>query len=68
LHDAETGSSLQLDFDDTARQRYTHAFDDYAAAIESRALRSGGRYAGVSTSQPLESVIFGELVKVRGIA
>ncbi|HKE22883.1 MAG TPA: DUF58 domain-containing protein [Bryobacteraceae bacterium] len=68
LHDAETGSSLQLDFDDTARQRYTRAFDDYSAAIESRALRSGGRYAGVSTNQPLESVIFGELVKVRGIA
>lgn len=68
LHDAETGSSLQLDFDDEARQRYTRAFDEYAAAIESRALRSGGRYAGISTSQSLESVIFGELVKARGIA
>jgi hypothetical protein len=32
------------------------------------ALRSGGRYAGVSTSQSLESVIFGDLIKARGIA
>jgi uncharacterized protein (DUF58 family) len=68
LHDAETGSSLQLDFDEAARERYTRAFDEYAAAIETRALRSGGRYAGISTSQPLESVIFGDLVRARGIA
>ena len=68
LQDAETGAMLKLDFDDAARERYTHAFDQYAAAIESRALRSGGRYAGVSVNQPLESVIFGDLVRVRGIA
>ncbi|HUK16653.1 MAG TPA: DUF58 domain-containing protein [Bryobacteraceae bacterium] len=68
LHDAETGAMLKLDFDDAARQRYIHAFDEYAAAIENRALRSGGRYVGISIAQPLESVIFGDLVKARGIA
>jgi hypothetical protein len=31
------------------------------------AMRSGGRYAGVATSQSLESVIFGDLIRVRGI-
>jgi uncharacterized protein (DUF58 family) len=68
LRDAETNASLKLDFDELARERYTAAFDEYSAAIRTMALRSGGRYAGVSTAMPIESVIFGELVKMRGIA
>jgi uncharacterized protein (DUF58 family) len=68
LHDAETGASLRLDFDDQARDRYTRAFDEYCAAIQTLALRSGGRYAGIATSQTLESIIFGDLIRVRGIA
>lgn len=68
LQDAETGAGLKLDFDEAARDRYTAAFDDYCNMIESMALRSGGRYAGISTSQSLESVVFGELIKMRGIA
>ena len=68
LRDAESGAALKLDFDDQARIRYTHAFDEYAATIQTMAQRSGGRYAGITTSQPLESVIFGDLVRMRGIA
>ncbi len=68
LRDAESGGSLKLDFDDQARIRYTQSFDEYAATIQTMAQRSGGRYAGVSTSQPVESVIFGDLVRMRGIA
>jgi uncharacterized protein (DUF58 family) len=68
LRDAETGAALKLDFDEGARRRYTQAFDEYASALQSLALRSGGRYAGMATSQSLESVIFGDLVRVRGIA
>ena len=68
LRDAETGAALKLDFDEAARQRYTRAFDEYSATIQSLAMRSGGRYAGIPTSQPLESIVFGELVRVRGIA
>jgi len=68
IRDAESGASLKLDFDDQARIRYTHCFDEYAATIQTMAQRSGGRYAGISTSQPIESVIFGDLVRMRGIA
>jgi uncharacterized protein (DUF58 family) len=68
LRDAETGTALKLDFDDDARQRYTRAFDAYAETIRAIALRSGGRYAGVSTGQSLDAIIFGELVRTRGIA
>ncbi len=68
LQDAETGAGLKLDFDDAARDRYTAAFDDYCATVESMALRSGGRYAGISTIQTLESVVFGDLIRMRGIA
>ena len=68
LRDAETGAGMKLDFDDHARHRYTRAFDEYCAGLQSMAMRSGGRYAGVATSQSLESVIFGDLVRVRGIA
>jgi uncharacterized protein (DUF58 family) len=68
LRDAESGGALKLDFDDQSRIRYTHSFDEYAAAIQTMAQRSGGRYAGISTSQSIESVIFGDLVRMRGIA
>jgi len=68
LRDAETGAAMKLDFDDDARQRYRAAFDEYCGTIQTLALRSGGRYAGISTAQSLESVIFGDLVRMRGIA
>src|SRR4051794_914360 len=68
LRDSETGVAMKLDFDDDARQRYTRAFDEYSAALQTAALRRGGRYAGVATSQSLESIIFGDLIRVRGIA
>ncbi|MBZ5728534.1 MAG: DUF58 domain-containing protein [Acidobacteriia bacterium] len=68
LRDAETGAGLKLDFDESARRRYTRDFDEYGAAIQTMALRSGGRYVGMATSQPLENVVFGDLVRVRGIA
>jgi uncharacterized protein (DUF58 family) len=68
LHDAETGAVLKLDFDDGARERYTSAFDEYRSRIESIAQRSGGRYAGIPVSEPLDNVIFGDLVRAGGIA
>jgi uncharacterized protein (DUF58 family) len=68
LRDAETGAGIKLDFDEAAQERYTRAFDEYCSTIQTMALRSNGRYAGVATSQSLESVIFGDLIRVRGIA
>ena len=68
LRDAETGVGMKLDFDDDARRRYTLAFDEYCGVLQTAAIRRGGRYAGVATSQSLESVIFGDLIRVRGIA
>jgi len=68
LRDAETGAAMRLDIDEHARARYTFAFDEYCSELQRLALRSGGRYAGIATSQPLESVVFGELIRMRGIA
>jgi uncharacterized protein (DUF58 family) len=68
LRDSETGAAMKLDFDEDARRRYVEAFDEYNAGLQSIALRSGGRWAGIATSQPLESVIFGDLIRARGIA
>jgi len=68
LRDAETGTALKLDFDEDARRRYTQAFDEYAEAVRAIAMRSGGRYAGIPTSLPLDTVVFGELIRTRGIA
>jgi uncharacterized protein (DUF58 family) len=67
LQDAETGNRMKLDFDDQARARYTRAFDEFGAGLQHLALRSGGRYIGVSVSAPLEDVIFGEMVRARGL-
>jgi hypothetical protein len=68
LRDAETGAAVKVQFDETARARYTESFDENAAAIQKLALRNGGRYAGVSTAQPVEEVIFGPLVRAQGVA
>jgi uncharacterized protein (DUF58 family) len=68
LRDAETGAALKLDFDEDARKRYVQSFDEYALSLQTIAARSGGRYVGIATSQPLESVIFGDLIRLRGIA
>ncbi len=68
LRDSETGAAMKLDFDEESRRRYTESFDEYRSGLQTIALRSGGRYAGISTSQSLESVIFGDLIRARGIA
>ena len=68
LVDAETEARLQLQFDETARDIYTQAFDSYAAGLQQIAVRNNGRYVGVSTKIPMEDVIFGTLVRSRVIA
>lgn len=68
LQDAETGRHMKLQFDAEARDRYTRQFDSYAETVRHLAMRSGGRYVGISTAQPLEEVIFGPLMRARGIA
>jgi uncharacterized protein (DUF58 family) len=68
LVDAETNAQVRLQFDEQAREQYTKAFDEYAAALQQLAVRNGGRYASVSTSTALEDIIFGSLVRTRGIA
>ena len=68
LVDGETDAHLKLDFDDLAREHYTRAFDQYAAELQQLALRNSGRYVGISTQMPIEDVIFGSLVRARGIA
>ena len=68
LVDAETEGRLQLQFDETARESYTRAFDSYAAGLQQLALRNGGRYVGVSTGVPIEDIIFSSLVRSRVIA
>jgi uncharacterized protein (DUF58 family) len=68
LADAETGARVKMEVDEEARERYTAAFDQYARSLEHFALRNGGRYVGISTSMPVEDVIFGSLVRARGVA
>lgn len=67
LADAETGQTLELDFDAGARARYTEAFDEYASQVRRIALRHGGRYVGVPTSTPVEDAVFGPLIRARGV-
>jgi uncharacterized protein (DUF58 family) len=68
LEDAETGARVKVQFDSSARALYTQAFDEYAGVIQKLALRNNGRYAGVTTAQPVEEVVFGPLVRSRGVA
>ncbi len=68
LEDAETGDRLKVQFDAQARAQYTEAFDEYSSHLQKLALRNGGRYAGIATSQPIEEVIFGPLMRSQGVA
>jgi len=68
LEDAETGGHRELSFDAGARARYTAAFDEFSEGIRRLALRNGGRYAGLSTSLPLEEAVFGPLLEMGGVA
>jgi uncharacterized protein (DUF58 family) len=61
LLEPESGGALELSFDADALLRYTQAFDAHASAIETLALRNGGRYAGLSTGTPIEEAIFSTL-------
>jgi hypothetical protein len=61
LVDAESGVRREIDFDAGARERYTMAFDAHAAVLQRVAVSSGGRYAGLPTTVPVEDAIFGPL-------
>ena len=53
LVDAESGSQVKMQIDDGAREKYTAAFDRYAASLEKIAASNDGRYVGVSTAMAL---------------
>ena len=67
LVDAETGSHVKMQVDERAREKYTTAFDDYAETMQKVAARNSGRYVGVASTMSLEDVIFGSLVRAKGL-
>ena len=67
LFDAESGRQVKLQVDAAARKKYTAAFDEYAHTIEKLAMRNGGRYVGVASSMAIEDVVFGALVRAKGV-
>ena len=66
LSDAESGELLKIALDEASRQSYTAAFDEHAASLRKLSIRNGCRYAGFSTSIPLEDAMFGPLMMVQG--
>jgi len=67
LVDAETGSQLNIEFDSDARERYTAAFDAFAANLRRLAERSGGRFASLPTSMGVEDAVFGPMARAGGV-
>jgi uncharacterized protein (DUF58 family) len=67
LVDAETGSRLELNCDEKVRGSYTAAFDAYSKAIETVALRNGGRFVSLPTNTSLEEAVFGALMRAQGV-
>ncbi|NWF84997.1 MAG: DUF58 domain-containing protein [Bryobacteraceae bacterium] len=61
LEDAETGAALDIALDAEACRRYTEEFDRHADRLEDLALRTGGRYAGLPASVPVDEAIFAAL-------
>ena len=63
LTDAETGTTLEIGFDDEARRNYSAAFDAYARDIQRIGLRNNGRYVGISTALAIEEAVFGPVAR-----
>ncbi len=66
IEDVESGQRLELEFDAGARERYRRSFDEWCDRVQRIAIRNGGRYAGLSTSMPLEETVFGPLAPIWG--
>ncbi|HLG95168.1 MAG TPA: DUF58 domain-containing protein [Bryobacteraceae bacterium] len=67
LTDAESGATIEIGFDASARRSYMQAFDDFARNIQRIGLRNSGRYVGLSTSTAIEDAIFGSIARTGGI-
>src|SRR5207247_1609898 len=67
LVDAESGGHVKMQVDEGAREKYTAAFDQYSDTLQKIAASNNGRYAGVASTTALEDVIFGALVRARGV-
>jgi uncharacterized protein (DUF58 family) len=67
LVDAESGNHVKMQVDEQAREKYTTAFDQYAEALQKIAVSNNGRYVGVASTMALEDVIFGALVRAKGV-
>jgi len=67
LVDAESGSHVKMQVDEGAREKYTAAFDQYAESMQKIAVSNNGRYVGVASTMAIEDVIFGALVRAKGL-
>jgi uncharacterized protein (DUF58 family) len=67
ITEVETGKQLKLNFDASAREQYTQAFDEYAATLRKLAFRNQGRYNGLPTSSSIEDAVFGALIATQGV-
>jgi hypothetical protein len=67
LIDAESGERVRMAVDESTREAYRSAFDNYADELKRVALRNGGRYAGLSTRINIEEAMFGTLTVAQGV-
>ncbi len=67
LIDAESEQHLKLQFDEEARKLFTSEFDLFSDSLLKLALRNSGRFLSVPTSMSFEEVVFGALVRARGV-
>ena len=65
LFDAETDSVLRVSLDDNSAREYRDSYDEFCQSIERHAKRSGAQYLHLSTSEPIESVLFRDLPATR---
>lgn len=67
IEDAETGVRRQISFDEEARRRYEAGFDEYSSRLQRVAARHAGRFVAIPTSLPLETAIFGPVVRSQAV-
>lgn len=61
LFDAESDETLVVSLDDDSAREYRDAYDEFCRSLERHAQRSRAHYAHLSTTEPLEQVLFRQL-------
>ena len=65
LYEAESDAMIRVSLDDDSAREYREAYDRFCAELERHATRSRAEYIHVSTTTPLEAILFRQIASTQ---